>query len=133
MVGRNPTSGGCTGTSQAVGTRCVADRYPITAALDVDSSLRRAGGTHMTDRQSDLDFSGQVAVVTGGGGGLGSSFCRELARRGAAVVVNDLGGSTTGEGMSTDYADRVVQAGSPRRRAPPPHHHTPPPPGRRGP
>ena len=55
-----------------------------------------------------IDFAGQVAVVTGAGGGLGSAFCRELAARGAAVVVNDLGGSTTGEGASSEYADRVV-------------------------
>lgn len=56
-----------------------------------------------------LDFSGQVAVVTGAGGALGSAFCRELARRGAAIVVNDLGGSPTGDGTSTDYADAVVK------------------------
>src|SRR3954469_3138284 len=63
------------------------------------------GGETMTDR---IDFSGQVAVVTGAGGGLGSAFCKELARRGAAVVVNDLGGSTTGQGGSSELADRVV-------------------------
>ena len=56
-----------------------------------------------------IDFSGRVAVVTGAGGALGSAFCKELAARGAAVVVNDLGGSTTGEGGSSDFADRVVQ------------------------
>jgi NAD(P)-dependent dehydrogenase (short-subunit alcohol dehydrogenase family) len=55
-----------------------------------------------------IDFSGQVAVVTGAGGALGSAFCRELARRGAAIVANDLGGTTTGEGGSTDYADAIV-------------------------
>lgn len=55
-----------------------------------------------------IDFSGQVAVVTGAGGGLGAAFCKELARRGAAVVVNDLGGTTTGEGSSSEYADAVV-------------------------
>ncbi|ATE66496.1 SDR family NAD(P)-dependent oxidoreductase [Rhizorhabdus dicambivorans] len=56
-----------------------------------------------------IDFSGQVAVVTGAGGALGSAFCRELARRGAAIVANDLGGSTTGEGGSSDYADAIVR------------------------
>ncbi len=56
-----------------------------------------------------IEFRGQVAVVTGAGGGLGSAFCKELAIRGAAVVVNDLGGATTGEGASSDYADRVVE------------------------
>ncbi|MBG6120092.1 MULTISPECIES: SDR family NAD(P)-dependent oxidoreductase [unclassified Sphingobium] len=57
-----------------------------------------------------IDFSGQVAVVTGGGGALGAAYCRDMARRGAAVVVNDLGGDTTGQGGTTDYADRVVHA-----------------------
>lgn len=57
-----------------------------------------------------IDFSGQVAIVTGGGGALGASFCKELARRGAAVVVNDLGGDTTGAGGTTGYADAVVDA-----------------------
>lgn len=55
-----------------------------------------------------IDFTGQVVVVTGAGGGLGSAYCRQLAELGAAVVVNDLGGSTTGAGGSSDFADRVV-------------------------
>lgn len=56
-----------------------------------------------------IDFTGQVAVVTGAGGALGSAFCRELARRGAAVVANDLGGNTTGAGGSTAFADAIVK------------------------
>ena len=56
-----------------------------------------------------IDFAGQVAVVTGAGGALGSAYCRELARRGAAIVANDLGGSTTGEGASRGYADGIVK------------------------
>jgi NAD(P)-dependent dehydrogenase (short-subunit alcohol dehydrogenase family) len=59
---------------------------------------------------SAMDFSGRVAVVTGAGGGLGREYSIALAARGAAVIVNDLGGSTTGEGTSTGYADRVVEA-----------------------
>ncbi len=43
-----------------------------------------------------LDFSGRVAVITGAGGGLGRAYCLALAARGAAIVVNDLGGSTRG-------------------------------------
>ena len=55
-----------------------------------------------------IDFTGRVAVVTGAGGGLGREYRRAPAARGAAIVVNDLGGATTGEGSSADYADRVV-------------------------
>jgi NAD(P)-dependent dehydrogenase (short-subunit alcohol dehydrogenase family) len=47
-------------------------------------------------------------VVTGAGGGLGRAYALELARRGARVVVNDLGGSRDGIGQSTSLADNVV-------------------------
>jgi NAD(P)-dependent dehydrogenase (short-subunit alcohol dehydrogenase family) len=58
--------------------------------------------------QAPIDFSGQVAVVTGAGGALGSAFCRELARRGAAIVANDLGGDATGSGGARQSADAIV-------------------------
>lgn len=55
-----------------------------------------------------VDFQDRVAIVTGAGGGLGREHALLLASRGAAVVVNDLGGSVTGEGASDSAADAVV-------------------------
>jgi NAD(P)-dependent dehydrogenase (short-subunit alcohol dehydrogenase family) len=47
---------------------------------------------------ADLGFDGKVAIITGAGGGLGFEHAKLLASRGAQVVINDLGGSVSGEG-----------------------------------
>lgn len=56
-----------------------------------------------------IDFGGRAVVVTGAGGGLGKTYALELARRGASVVVNDLGGSVDGSGGGKKPADAVVE------------------------
>ena len=58
---------------------------------------------------ADLGFDGKVAIITGAGGGLGREHALLLASRGAQVVVNDLGGSVSGEGGDAGPAESVAR------------------------
>lgn len=59
---------------------------------------------------TEISFADRVVIVTGGGRGLGESYCHELARRGAAVVVHDNGADTAGSGHDPGPANDVAAA-----------------------
>jgi NAD(P)-dependent dehydrogenase (short-subunit alcohol dehydrogenase family) len=58
---------------------------------------------------ADLGYDGKVAIITGAGGGLGREHALLLASRGARLVINDLGGSVSGEGGDAGPAQRAAQ------------------------
>ncbi len=58
---------------------------------------------------SNIDYSGRVAIITGAGTGLGRDYALNLGKRGAKIVVNDLGGAVDGTGSGDAAANKVVE------------------------
>lgn len=63
----------------------------------------------MNEQARQIEFNGKTVIITGAGSGIGREYALEFARRGAYVVVNDLGTARDGSGAGRNAADAVVE------------------------
>src|SRR6476660_758114 len=97
--------GGCRPVSVA---ECAPTALTSRTLLCGDTECHEVAARDRGGSTTMLSFDGDVVIVTGAGGGMGRCHALELARRGARIVVNDLGGHPFGGGEDAGLAEAVV-------------------------